>query len=102
MTIHTHQLSHPWAKEPVLSSERLLDEREAAKFLGISPRTLWGLASRGEVPYIRIGRITKRYDPRDLREFCDLNRTGGSAAPQPAHNSLEDATTKIDGGKHDG
>jgi predicted DNA-binding transcriptional regulator AlpA len=52
----------------------LLDERTAAKFLGVSPRVLWGLADAGSIPFIRIGPRLKRYDPRDLQEFIDRNR----------------------------
>lgn len=54
--------------------ESLLDERAAAKFLGISPRVLWGLADAGTIPFIRIGPRLKRYDPRDLREFIERSR----------------------------
>lgn len=54
--------------------EALLDERTAAKFLGISPRVLWGLADAGTIPFIRIGPRLKRYDPRDLREFIERSR----------------------------
>lgn len=54
--------------------ETLLDERTAAKFLGISPRVLWGLADAGTIPFIKIGPRLKRYDPRDLREFIERSR----------------------------
>lgn len=43
----------------------LLKPVEAAKTLSISPRLLWALTDRGEIPCIRIGRAV-RYDPRDL------------------------------------
>jgi len=33
----------------------LLDERAAARRLGISPRAMWGLADSGAIPFIRIG-----------------------------------------------
>lgn len=37
-------------------SQLLLSNRQAAKILSISPRTLWGLTSpRGPIPCIRIG-----------------------------------------------
>ncbi len=60
--------------------EGLLNERQAAAFLGVSPRTLWGLADRGEVPFIRISRTVKRYAMADLRAYCDRNRVNGSVA----------------------
>lgn len=52
----------------------LVDERAAAKYLGISPRVLWGLADSGSIPFIRIGPRLKRYDPRDLEAFVERNR----------------------------
>ena len=55
----------------------LLDERAAAKVLGISPRVLWGLAYDGEIPFIRIGPRLKRYDPQDLQSFVERNRRVG-------------------------
>ena len=54
--------------------EPLLDERAAAKFLGVSPRVLWGLADAGSIPFIRIGPRLKRYDPRDLEDFIERSR----------------------------
>ena len=29
--------------------------RDAAQALGISPRTLWSLTQRGEIPHVRVG-----------------------------------------------
>jgi excisionase family DNA binding protein len=52
----------------------LLDERAAAKFLGISPRRLWSLADAGEIPFIRIGPRLKRYTNQDLQDFVERNR----------------------------
>jgi hypothetical protein len=63
--------------QPELSNdvpETLLDERAAAKILGVSPRVLWGLADAGTIPFIRIGPRLKRYDPRDLQDFIDRSR----------------------------
>lgn len=59
---------------PNENSDALLDERAAAKYLGISPRVLWGLADKGSIPFIRIGPRLKRYDPRDLQEFISRSR----------------------------
>lgn len=60
--------------EPHERHDSLLDERAAAKYLGISPRVLWGLADKGSIPFIRIGPRLKRYDPRDLEEFISRSR----------------------------
>jgi len=37
------------------SEKALLSEREAAAFLNISPRHLWRLRQRGQIPYTRLG-----------------------------------------------
>ncbi len=75
-----------------LPGEGLLNERQAAAFLGVSPRTLWGLANRGEVPFIRISRTVKRYAMDDLKAYCDRNRVNGGVADkqhiQPARGQL--------------
>jgi excisionase family DNA binding protein len=46
----------------------LLAPPDAARFLAVSPRTLWGMAQRGELPIVRIGRLT-RYAVDDLRAY---------------------------------
>jgi len=49
-----------------------LRPREAAKALSISPRHLWDLTRRGEVPCVRVGtgkRQTVLYPVAELREW---------------------------------
>jgi len=41
---------------------------EAARVLGVSPRTLWSWTRRGLIPYIRVGRVI-RYPYSTLREW---------------------------------
>ena len=62
----------------------LLDERAAARRLGISPRAMWGLAASGAIPFIRIGPRLKRYDPRDLVDYIERNRRQRLAPSSPA------------------
>lgn len=57
----------------------LLDARNASKLLCVSERTLWSLASRGDVRSIKIGRL-RRYDPADLRQFIIDKKTAESLA----------------------
>ena len=52
----------------------LLDARDAAKALAISPRTLWSLTNSGEIPCVRIRRSV-RYDPADLRAWIAGQKT---------------------------
>lgn len=46
----------------------VLNEKQAAAYLGISPRTLWALAAGEEVPCVRIGKA-KRYRTADLDAY---------------------------------
>lgn len=52
----------------------LLRPDEAARALGISPRTLWGLK---EIPRVRIGRSV-RYDVQDIRRWIDSHKGVGN------------------------
>lgn len=54
--------------EPGLAQSRLIvTQREAAKLLSISQRTLWALtAPRGPIPPVRIGRLV-RYSIEDIK-----------------------------------
>lgn len=61
----------------------LLTASDAAGRLSISPRTLWTLTDRGEMPVVRIGRAV-RYDVRDLIAWIDANKTT-SLKENPAH-----------------
>ncbi|MBL7141308.1 MAG: helix-turn-helix domain-containing protein [Planctomycetes bacterium] len=51
----------------------LLNAKQTAAALGISPRKLWELTNRGEAPCVRIGRRVL-YDPRDLAAWIDAQK----------------------------
>ena len=51
-------------------------EPEAARIVGVSPRTMFGLAASGKIPYFKIG-SRKLYDVADLQTFVDSLKTGG-------------------------
>jgi excisionase family DNA binding protein len=72
----------PTAPDVVL----LLDVRAAARALAVSPRTVQNLAARGELPTVKIGKLT-RYPLADLQHFIDARRQ----VPQPI--GAEGATT---------
>ena len=57
----------------------LLTERDAARALAVSPRTVWSLADSGQLPVVRIGRA-KRYDLRDIESL--IQRLKGQACAQ--------------------
>ena len=56
----------------------LVDAREAARFLGISVRTLWQLKKDGAIPYYQIGRRVL-FALEDLRAWARQKRV--TAAP---------------------
>jgi hypothetical protein len=53
----------------------LVDRREAARLLGISPTTLDNLRLSGAIPSIKIA-ARRLFDVADIREFID-SRKGG-------------------------
>ena len=67
--------------ESTFPDKLLLTETEAAKALTMSPRKLWTLRNRGEIAFIKTGRLV-RYDPEDLRAWIEWNKT----IPEPSIN----------------
>jgi len=68
---------------PIISSEtpleRLMNEKEAAPFLGVSVRTLQCWRVRGGGPrFIRISRRAVRYCPSDLAEWIAARRVSNT------------------------
>ena len=59
---------------------RLIDEREAARLLSITPGTLsvWRCVKRYDLPYLKVGRAV-RYRLSDIEAFLQ-SRTIGAAA----------------------
>ena len=53
-----------------MSEHLLLNAKEAAQALSISPRKLWELTNRGQVPHIRLGRRVL-YPMNSLRAMID-------------------------------
>jgi excisionase family DNA binding protein len=49
---------------------RLLNVREAAKFLGTTPKTLYARVWRREIVFVKIGR-SLRFDLRDLEALIE-------------------------------
>jgi excisionase family DNA binding protein len=69
-------------------SGRLLDSHEAARFLGLSERTLWGLANSGRITVVRPSPRAVRYRLADLHAYADsctvpAERNGRSEASNP-------------------
>lgn len=61
----------------IQTSPILVNIRDAAKLLGLSTKTVWGLTHpRGPLPVVRIGRRTM-YEVATLVEFAASQRQGG-------------------------
>lgn len=60
------------------TSALLVDAREAARMLAVSPRKLWAMTFEETpgLPYVRCGRLV-RYSPDDLRQWIDTQLKGG-------------------------
>jgi excisionase family DNA binding protein len=56
---------------------RLLNREQTAKRINCSPRNLHNLVVRGELPYVRLGKLL-RFIPADVDEFIQSHRIGGS------------------------
>lgn len=56
----------------------LVDEREAARLLAVSPRTVFTLAADGKLPYLKIGR-SKKFAVADIKAFIASAKIGGDA-----------------------
>lgn len=56
----------------LISANDLLDEREAAKYIGVGEGTLpvWRCTNRYNLPYLKIGRLV-RYRKSDLDLWLD-------------------------------
>lgn len=53
----------------------LLTALDAAKLMGISPRTLWALTKTGEIPRVPIGTKQYRYHVQDLEDWIAERKT---------------------------
>lgn len=49
----------PMVKTQTYEQDKLVDVREAARLLGVSPRTMNGLMTRGVLERVKIGRSTR-------------------------------------------
>jgi excisionase family DNA binding protein len=58
---------------PTMSAPLLVDRREAARLLGVSPGTIDNLRTRGELPSVKL--FTRRlFDVADLRRYVEVRK----------------------------
>lgn len=62
--------------EDTFAFNRLLTEPEAAKYLKVSPRTVYGLRKAGELSCVKIGKRLVRYCQAELERYL---REGGKS-----------------------
>ncbi|MBE0563981.1 MAG: helix-turn-helix domain-containing protein [Ochrobactrum anthropi] len=68
----------------------LLTMKQAAEALAISVRHLINLSEDGEIPYVNVGRGTRkirRYDPADIETFKNQRKTPTANERQPTPSS---------------
>jgi excisionase family DNA binding protein len=56
-----------------------VDQREAARRLGVSERTVFNLRASGRLPFVKLGRQV-RFLVGDLRRFLEAHRQGEAAS----------------------
>ncbi|WP_339908601.1 helix-turn-helix domain-containing protein [Symmachiella dynata] len=62
------------------SNVLLVNAREAATMLAVSPRKLWAMTFEETpgLPYVRCGRLV-RYSPDDLKAWVEVQKVGGAS-----------------------
>lgn len=58
----------------IAPGQQLLSTRQAAAWLGVSPRTLWSVTNDGHLPVVRLRDHTLRYDVDDLKAYVAANK----------------------------
>lgn len=71
-------------------SPLLLNTREAARMLSISPRTIWSLQKSGEIHVVRLGRMI-RFDVEDLKTLIAERKGPDNGAQKYANDNGRDA-----------
>ena len=57
-------------------NEPLLTAEQTAEYMQISPRHLWEISNRGDLPRIKLGRVV-RYSPTDIRQYLERLKLDG-------------------------
>jgi excisionase family DNA binding protein len=73
-------------QKPPDDFELLISSREAAKLLGISARTLWGLQKSGAIVPVRIGRLV-RWNRDQLKAWVNAGCPRHGKRGQPSEDS---------------
>ena len=74
--------------------KRLITQKEAAEYLGISPKTLWEWTERGVVPRVEIPGTKSKYDLNDLDNLIQDNKNYVIEAATQTAKSILKSTEK--------
>ena len=53
----------------------LVNVGEVARMLSVSARTVWSLVRAGDLPVVRIGKRSTRFDPADVARLIAANKS---------------------------
>jgi len=56
-----------------MTGKRLLDIKEAAEFLNVSPNTLYSWVSQRRIPFVKLGRRVE-FDLEDLQDWIEHHK----------------------------
>jgi len=56
-----------------MTGKRLLDIKEAAEFLNVSPNTLYSWVSQRRIPFVKLGRRVE-FDLKDLEDWIEHHK----------------------------
>ena len=73
------------------SAPRLVNSREAARLLAVSPRTLWAMQKSGELPVVRIRRSI-RFGVKDLEAWIEARKGLDNGEQKYINNNGRDAS----------
>jgi len=62
---------HPFSSS---NETRLLTAKQAAKYLGIRPKTFWEWVNKGVIAQVRIPNAKPKYDIHDLDSLIEENK----------------------------
>lgn len=76
-----------------------LDERQAARFLGIGARTLWQLRKDGRVPYVKFGKSVRYPKPLLVKWLMEqATSSNGEAANESSDGTAVSTALPMEGG----
>ena len=61
---------------------RLVNSRDAARMLAISPRTLWRLGATGKIPRLKVGGCV-RFSVEAIDDYIEKQQEVAACQPQP-------------------